>query len=93
VLDVNNVIWCTGFGKDLRWIEIPVAGGDGWPEQTRGVVASSPGLYFVGLPFLNAFGSMLIGGVGRDAQRVAGHIAARRPPVAQAARRDVPSPA
>jgi putative flavoprotein involved in K+ transport len=82
VLDVANVIWCTGFGKDVSWIDIPVAGEDGWPEQTRGVVESSPGLYFVGLPFLYAFASMLIGGVGRDAERVAEHIAAREPATA-----------
>jgi putative flavoprotein involved in K+ transport len=75
VLDVANVIWCTGFGKETEWIRIPVAGGDGWPEQRRGVVASSPGLYFVGLPFLHAFASMLTGGVGRDADHVARHIA------------------
>jgi putative flavoprotein involved in K+ transport len=79
VLDVANVIWCTGFGKDVSWIELPVDGEDGWPEQTRGVVESSPGLYFVGLPFLYAFASMLIGGVGRDAERIAEHIAAREP--------------
>jgi putative flavoprotein involved in K+ transport len=77
VLDVANVIWCTGFGKDSSWIDLPVDGEDGWPEQTRGVVESSPGLYFVGLPFLYSFGSMLVGGVGRDAKRVAAHIAAR----------------
>ena len=78
VLDVANVIWCTGFGKDVSWIELPVAGEDGWPEQTRGVVESSPGLYFVGLPFLHAFASMLIGGVGRDAEAVAEHLVARQ---------------
>jgi len=78
VLDVANVIWCTGFGKDVSWIDFPVNGEDGWPEQTRGA-ASSPGLYFVGLPFLQAFASMLVGGVGRDAQRVARQIAARAP--------------
>jgi putative flavoprotein involved in K+ transport len=76
--DVANVIWCTGFGKDISWIEIPVAGEDGWPEQDRGVVESSPGLYFVGLPVLYAFASMLVGGVGRDAKHVAAHIAARK---------------
>jgi putative flavoprotein involved in K+ transport len=77
VIDVTNVIWCTGFGKDTSWIKIPVTGADGWPEQRRGVVASSPGLYFVGLPFLRAFSSMLVGGVGRDAEYVAKHILAR----------------
>jgi putative flavoprotein involved in K+ transport len=79
VLDVSNVIWCTGFGKDFSWIDVPLAGEDGWPEQSRGIVESSPGLYFVGLPFLHAFASMLIGGVGRDAEYVAAHIAARTP--------------
>jgi len=78
VLDVANVIWCTGFGKDVSWIDIPVTGDDGWPEQERGMATSSPGLYFVGLPFLNAFGSMLVGGVGRDAEYVAKSIATQQ---------------
>ena len=77
VLDVANVVWCTGFRKDLDWIRVAVAEEDGLPRQERGVVASSPGLYFVGLPFLQAFGSMLVGGVGRDARHVARHIAGR----------------
>jgi putative flavoprotein involved in K+ transport len=77
VLDVANVVWCTGFRKDTSWIGLPVTGEDGWPEQKHGVAASWPGLYFVGLPFLQAFASMLVGGVGRDAERVAKHIARR----------------
>jgi putative flavoprotein involved in K+ transport len=76
VLDVANVIWCTGFDKDSGWIRIPVTGDDGWPEQVRGAVPASPGLYFVGLPFLQSFSSMLVAGVGRDARWVADHIAA-----------------
>jgi putative flavoprotein involved in K+ transport len=84
VLDVAAVVWCTGFGKDIAWIDLPVAGEDGWPAQERGVCTTAPGLYFVGLPFLHAFGSMLIGGVGRDAARVAEHIT-RRPVGPQAA--------
>jgi hypothetical protein len=67
----------TGFDKDLGWIRIPVTGDHGWPEQRRGSVPSSPGLYFVGLPFLHSLSSMLVAGVGRDAQRVADHIATR----------------
>ncbi len=77
VLDVRNVVWCTGFGKELTWIQVPFDAQDGWPVQERGVVPSRPGLYFVGLPFLYAFASMLVGGVGRDAERVAEHIASR----------------
>ena len=76
VLDVANVVWCTGFGKEMDWIRMPVLGQDGWPDQKRGAVTATPGLYFVGLPFLQAFGSMLVGGVGRDAKHVAKRIAA-----------------
>jgi putative flavoprotein involved in K+ transport len=78
VLDVANVIWCTGFRPDFSWIEVPLElDEDGYPVQYRGVVESSPGLYFVGLLFLHSFTSMLIGGTGKDAERVASHIAAR----------------
>ena len=77
ILNVTNVVWCTGFRKDVSWIDVDVTGEDGWPAQSKGAVDSSPGLYFVGLPFLYSFASMLIGGVGRDAERVADHIVAR----------------
>jgi len=76
IVDVANVVWCTGFDKDSSWIDLPVTGADGWPEQKLGEAA--PGLYFVGLPFLYAFASMLVGGVGRDARRVAAQIATGR---------------
>jgi putative flavoprotein involved in K+ transport len=77
VLDVANVVWCTGFRQDFSWIDLPVTGDDGWPLETRGVVPSSPGLYFTGLAFQYAFASMLVGGAGRDAGYVVGHLCAR----------------
>jgi putative flavoprotein involved in K+ transport len=78
VAEVANVIWCTGFRNDFSWIQFPVVGEDGYPEQKRGVVSSSPGLYFVGLLFLDSFSSMLILGAGRDAERVVKHLTAPR---------------
>jgi putative flavoprotein involved in K+ transport len=79
VLDVQNVIWCTGFERDFSWIDLPFElGDDGYPVQYRGVVASAPGLYFVGLLFLHSFTSMLIRGTGKDAERVAQHIIRER---------------
>jgi putative flavoprotein involved in K+ transport len=79
VLDVANVVWCTGFRPDYSWIRFPFElGEDGYPVQYRGVVSSSPGLYVVGIPFLHSFTSMLIGGAGRDAERVARHIVTER---------------
>ena len=76
VLDVANVIWCTGFHPGFSWIDLPVFGADGEPLHQRGIAASEPGLYFVGLHFLYAFSSTMIHGVGRDADRVAATIEA-----------------
>jgi putative flavoprotein involved in K+ transport len=49
------------------------------------VVAAQPGLYFVGLFFLTAVTSALIGGVGHDAGHMAAHIADRLPAATPAA--------
>jgi putative flavoprotein involved in K+ transport len=78
VLDVRNVLWCTGYREDYRWVEPASLDEDGFPRGYRGVVDDAPGLYFVGLPFQYAFASMLILGVGRDSAYVARHIAAHR---------------
>lgn len=76
VLDVANVVWCTGFRNDFGWIRLPLPlDEDGYPEQRQGVVPSLPGLHFVGLPFLHSFASMLVLGAARDGKRVARHIA------------------
>jgi putative flavoprotein involved in K+ transport len=77
VVDVANVIWCTGYRSDLGWIDLPIFDGDGEPLQTRGVVETAPGLYFVGRWFQYAFTSLLIGGVGRDAGYIAKQIVKR----------------
>jgi putative flavoprotein involved in K+ transport len=77
VVDVANVVWCTGFRNRFSWVHLPVIGSDGYPLTERGVVPSVPGLYFIGLPFLYSLSSMLVGGVGRDAEYLASHIGAR----------------
>ena len=38
VLDVANVIWCTGFRPDFSWIDLPIFDDDGDPVHTRGIV-------------------------------------------------------
>jgi putative flavoprotein involved in K+ transport len=75
VLDVANVVWCTGFRPDFSWIDLPVFGEDGQPVHDRGVVPSAPGLYFIGLIFQYAFASDVLPGVGRDAEYIAKHVA------------------
>lgn len=78
VLEVANVIWCTGFRTDYDWLDIPLPSRYGAPANTRGVVEACPGLYLMGLPFLHSISSALLGGVGRDAGHIADHIAGHR---------------
>lgn len=77
VLDVANIIWCTGFHPGFSWIDLPRFGEQG-PLHERGVATGEPGLYFVGLSFLFAASSSMVHGVGRDAEYVAKAIQARQ---------------
>ena len=76
-VEVANVVWCTGFHPGFSWIDLPVLGPQE-PLHKRGVVASEPGLYFIGLKFLYSVSSEQIQGVGRDADYIAKRIAAGR---------------
>jgi putative flavoprotein involved in K+ transport len=74
VLDVANVIWCTGYEPGFSWIDVPVFDERGRPQHRRGVALAEPGLSFVGLHFLYAMSSAMIHGVGRDAEYTADQI-------------------
>ena len=74
-LEVSNVVWCTGYAEDFSWVDLPVFDGDGRPHHHRGVVESSPGLYFLGLEFQFAAASATLPGVTRDAEYLARHLA------------------
>jgi putative flavoprotein involved in K+ transport len=78
VMNVANVIWCTGFRPDYRLLDLPGFGEHTAPVHKRGVLASHPGLYIIGELFLYSLTSSLIGGVGRDAEHIAKQIAVRQ---------------
>jgi putative flavoprotein involved in K+ transport len=67
---ITSVIWATGFRTDYRWLKAPVFDGSGDPVHRRGVT-STPGLYFLGLPWLYTWGSGRFGGIARDAEHIA----------------------
>ena len=74
VLEVSNVVWCTGFTPNYDWIDLSLPTHNGVPIHDRGIVGSCPGLYLVGVPFLYSLSSSLVGGVGRDAKHIVDHI-------------------
>jgi putative flavoprotein involved in K+ transport len=77
VLDVANVVWCTGFHYNFGWIDLPIFGDRGAPMHDRGVVTTQPGIYFMGLEFQYAKSSNVLIGASRDGEYVAKHIASR----------------
>ena len=77
-LDARSVIWATGFRLDHSWIDVPVFDADGRVAHERGVT-KSPGLYFLGLPWLHTRGSALLGWVNDDAEYIARQIGAFHP--------------
>ncbi|MEW4025397.1 flavin-containing monooxygenase [Bacillus sp. YAF8] len=69
-LEVNNVIWATGFKNPLWWMKIEgVLDKEGRIIHHRGVSAVK-GLYFIGLPWQHRRGSALLQGVGNDAEYI-----------------------
>jgi putative flavoprotein involved in K+ transport len=70
VIDVSSIIWSTGYKPDYSWIRINITNGTGWPLNKRGISTTTPGLYFVGIPFQFGLTSGLVGGVGRDAKYI-----------------------
>jgi putative flavoprotein involved in K+ transport len=75
-LDVSAVVWCTGFDPDLSFVDPPLRGRDGYPDNDGGIITDRPGLYVMGLAFQTSLSSALLGGVGRDADAIAHHISA-----------------
>jgi putative flavoprotein involved in K+ transport len=75
-LDVDAVVWATGYRDDFSWLDVPILDADGRIRHRRGVT-DVPGLFFLGLPWQHTRGSALLGWVQDDAAFVADRIAAR----------------
>ncbi len=73
-LEVDAVIWATGYRSDYSWIKLPILGEDGRLRHRRGVT-DVPGIYFLGLTWQHTRGSALIGFIKDDAEFVAEKLA------------------
>ncbi len=74
--EVSSVVWATGFRSDWSWVRLPAFDGTGYPVHRRGVTSVS-GLFVLGLPWLHTWGSGRFAGIARDAEHLAGAIAAQ----------------
>src|SRR6185437_15121483 len=83
-LDVDAVLWATGFRPDYSWIDADVFDEKGGVVHKRGVTDAG-GLYFLGLTWQHTRGSALLGWVKEDARYLSERIRAHRSDLAVAA--------
>ena len=76
-LQIDAVIWASGYRPDYSWIKLPIFDEDGRLRHRRGAT-DVPGLYFLGLTWQYTRGSALIGWVKDDAEFIAERIAEYR---------------
>jgi putative flavoprotein involved in K+ transport len=72
-LEVDAVIWATGYRLDHSWIKLPVTDPNGRVSHRRGVT-DVPGLYFLGLSWQYTRGSALVGWIKHDAEFIVEQI-------------------
>lgn len=68
------VVWCTGYRNAYPFLPDAALGADGSPVHDNGKNPVFSGLFFLGLPNLTRPNSSLVGGVGRDAERIVGFL-------------------
>jgi putative flavoprotein involved in K+ transport len=76
-IDVDAVIWATGYRPDYSWIRAPVLDERGKPRHQRGVT-EYPGLYFLGMKDQYSRGSSLIFWVKDDASYIVDRVRGAR---------------
>lgn len=75
--DISAVIWATGFRMNFNWVKLPAFDERGLPVEKRGV-SPVDGLYFLGLNWMNTWGSGRFFHVGRDANYLKDQILERK---------------
>jgi putative flavoprotein involved in K+ transport len=76
-LEVDAVIWATGYHADYSWIKLSIFDENGRLRHRRGIT-DVPGLYFLGLTWQHTRGSALIGFIKDDAEFIADQVAEHR---------------
>jgi putative flavoprotein involved in K+ transport len=76
-VDIDAIVWATGYRPDFSWIDLPGVKDDSGGIIHRRGVTDAPGLFFIGLTWQHTRGSALIGFVHDDAAFIAGRIDSR----------------
>lgn len=73
---ITSILWAIGFRPDYGWLELDCFDQRGNPQYDRGVTKVL-GAYFIGLGWLNTWGSGRFLGIDEDSRHLAGQIVAR----------------
>ena len=75
--NISTIVWCTGFGGDFNWIDIPGVLDERRQPVHEDGIAPIPGVYFAGLDFASTRRSGTVMAIEDEARRFVAHIAAR----------------
>ena len=75
--NISAIVWCTGFGGDFNWIDIPGVLDERRQPVHEDGISPIPGVYFAGLDFASTRRSGTVMAIEDEAQRFVAHIAAR----------------
>lgn len=74
---IASIIWAIGFRPDYSWLRVDCLDERGKPRFRRGVT-DAPGLYFIGLGWLNTWGSGRFLGIDEDSRYLTDQIISRQ---------------
>ena len=73
---INSIVWAMGYKADYSLVKLPLTDDDGFPIQQRGIT-QYPGLYFVGMHWLNKRKSGILLGVNEDVEYIVADMTER----------------
>lgn len=75
--DIASIVWAVGFRADWSWLgALDVLDDEGLPRHDKGITRVE-GFHFIGLPWLNTWGSGRFHAIARDAEHIASVVEER----------------